>query len=590
MPPSGPDQTDPAIPPEEDIRAQLSRILVSMDFPKAGRSAAMLTYVIEETLAGRAKRLKAYSIAVSIFNRPEKPTIDDPVVRIEAARLRRHLERYYLLTGKDDPIRIDIPKGGYVPSFTLADKPSEQVEDETTPTADARAASVLWPFAQRPLLTGWAIGVACVAIGIAIWARDFVQADPKISDGNIPDAPTLIVAPFTAIDNDPDAKLYATGLTEEMLDALPRFKELRVFGRETSAALGPEPDLKKVLMQLGARYLLTGGVRVDTNQIRVTARLMNTASGAIIWSEDYDGQLKTQGLFSIESRIANSVAISVAQPNGVIARADSSSLKPNDVDTYACTLHFYEYRAELSAEKHLAVRSCLESAVARYPQYATAWAMLSIIYLDEQRFKYNPTQDATTALERSLTAARRAMEIDPSNARAGQALMTSLFFNGYLDQSLQVGEQALEDNPNDTELLGEYGARLAMSGQWAKGASTLQKALKQNPGAGGFYNGVLALAKYMQADYQGAANQIQEANLQKFPLFHVVAAVIYAQNGMTEEASREGATFKSMDPTFLTNLTKELETRVGRPEDRARLVEGLRKAGLVANTSASVQQ
>jgi hypothetical protein len=66
---------------------------------------------MEKSLAGRAKRIKAYSIAVEVFGRYEGITPDDPVVRIEAARLRRALERYYLVAGQSDPIRIDIPKG-----------------------------------------------------------------------------------------------------------------------------------------------------------------------------------------------------------------------------------------------------------------------------------------------------------------------------------------------------------------------------------------------------------------------------------------------------------------------------------------------
>jgi len=105
-------------PTPEAIRTQLGRILASPEFQLPERGRAFLRYVVEEALAGRAKRIKAYSIAVEVFGRDEGITPDDPVVRIEAARLRRALERYYLVAGQRDPVRIDIPKGSYVPIFT----------------------------------------------------------------------------------------------------------------------------------------------------------------------------------------------------------------------------------------------------------------------------------------------------------------------------------------------------------------------------------------------------------------------------------------------------------------------------------------
>jgi adenylate cyclase len=106
------------LPTPEAIRTQLGCILASPEFQLPERGRAFLRYVVEESLAGRAKRIKAYSIAVEVFGRDEGITPDDPVVRIEAARLRRALERYYLVAGQSDPIRIDIPKGSYVPVFT----------------------------------------------------------------------------------------------------------------------------------------------------------------------------------------------------------------------------------------------------------------------------------------------------------------------------------------------------------------------------------------------------------------------------------------------------------------------------------------
>ncbi|TIT51978.1 MAG: adenylate cyclase, partial [Mesorhizobium sp.] len=115
----------------------------------------------------------------------------------------------------------------------------------------------------------------------------------------------------------------------------------------------------------------------------------------------------------------------------------------------------------MSVERHAAVRDCLESAVARFPSYATAWAMLSIAYVDEDRFGFNARKGAPTSAERALAAARRAVELNSDNMRALQALMTALFFNQQWAESMEIGERALALNPNDTEFLGEFGTRLA---------------------------------------------------------------------------------------------------------------------------------
>ena len=102
----------------DQVRNQLARILESQAFDARPRNRAFLSYVVNETLAGREDRIKGYTIAQEVFQRDaDFDPQQDPVVRIEAGNLRRSLERYYLTAGSGDPVVIDIPKGGYVPKF-----------------------------------------------------------------------------------------------------------------------------------------------------------------------------------------------------------------------------------------------------------------------------------------------------------------------------------------------------------------------------------------------------------------------------------------------------------------------------------------
>ncbi len=568
-------RTSAEIPDYEEIQSQLERIVSSSEFHGAGRGAAFLRYVVEEALAGRADRIKGYTIAIEVFGRNESFTQDDPVVRIEAARLRRSLERYYLVEGTKVSVRIDIPKGGYAPVFS-----------RTSASASQQAYHA--PAVSHPAIRGqwWSARWLVFALLMVVAASSiypmshYLQLPRNGLESASPTRPTLVVAPFANLGEGPDAQLYSAGLTEELLTALPRFKEIKVFGRETSKSLASDVDVSKVREELGARYLLTGGVRTAGESFRVTARLLDTDDGEILWSREYHNDLGSSDLFSIQADVARRVATAIAQPYGALAQADTSNPPPKDPGAYECTLRFYGYRTELSAIEHARVRECLEAAVARYPTYATTWAMLSIVYLDENRFKFNPVYGSETSMQRSLRAARRATQLDANNTRGLQALMMALFFNGEPVEAIRVGEQALITNPNDTELMGEFGTRLAMGGQWQRGADLLDQAIALNPGGGGYYHGTRALAAYMLDDKPTAVREITKADMQKFPLFHAVAAVIYADAEMTDQARLEGETFVRMRPDFLPNIVAELAMRNVQAADRDRLMNGLRKAGL----------
>ena len=119
MPPARPGRA----PGPPAVRRQVERILASGDFDASPRSRDLLRFVVEEALAGRGEEITQSSIATRVFRRREDfdPTVD-PIVRIQAGRLRRSLERYYLLSGKDDTLRIELPRGTYVPTFGVLEK------------------------------------------------------------------------------------------------------------------------------------------------------------------------------------------------------------------------------------------------------------------------------------------------------------------------------------------------------------------------------------------------------------------------------------------------------------------------------------
>ena len=218
----------------------------------------------------------------------------------------------------------------------------------------------------------------------------------------------------------------------------------------------------------------------------------------------------------------------------------------------------------------------------RFPNYATAWGLLSLIYIDDYRFEF-PTDPASSAasLQRAVAAARRAVDLDPRNIRGLQAQMLALYFNKEIDEALAVGKQALAINPNDIELMGEYGNRLALSGNWHEGCALSAQARQRNPGAVGSYNVDLALCNYFIGDYRQAAMWIRKTPFPNQAIYHLVAAAVFGEGGLKSDAERESAWLKNNAPALVKNMRQAVSARLGRSQDVEFFLGSLRKAGLI---------
>ena len=469
-----------------DCRIQLARILNSTDFDATGREHRFFSYVVEETLAGRGDRIKAYSIAVEVFGRGQSfDPQSDPIVRIEAGHLRRAIERYYLTSGQADPILITIPKGGYVPVFSyrertaLAELPAPVVSRQVTEHA------VRWTKSRLLMAAVLVVFLAVAASAAWWWTFDRSVA---------PERPRVLVEAFDNPAGTDGARAVAVGLKEEIVQQLSKFGDILVM--ESAAKAGdtsiPPP-----------RFVVAGSVVLSPDDFLLRVRLINRANNSILWADSYNGPLKVTAFVDAQAEIARNVSRNLAQTYGIIFQADQNlnvNNAPDDWTAYACTLSFFEYRIEVDAERRSSVRACLEKTVDRFPAYATAWGLLSLIYIDDYRFEFaaDPASSSAT-LQRALDAASQGMALDPSNIRARQAKMLALYFNKDIDAALKLGKQSLEINPNDTEFISEYGERLALSGNWHDGCALVTEARQQNPGATAYYETDLRFARISPA-------------------------------------------------------------------------------------------
>jgi hypothetical protein len=212
---------------QKAVREELDRILHSGPFQQSRRRQRFLEYIVSETLAGRGDRLKGYNVAVEVFDRPETfDPVTDPLVRIEAARLREKLREYYDTDGQADPVRIDLPKGAYTPHIEF--RPPATLDpslerNSGAVTSEPRAGKI-----SKGLLAA-SIAILLLLAGFGAW-RWFNSAAP------LSEKASIAVLPFENIGSDPKWNRFADGVTEDIVTDLSHSKDLFVAIRSS-----PEP-------------------------------------------------------------------------------------------------------------------------------------------------------------------------------------------------------------------------------------------------------------------------------------------------------------------------------------------------------------
>jgi hypothetical protein len=202
---------------EETIRTALHRLLSDSRFKTSERNRHFLKFVVEEMLAGRSDKIKSYSIAVDVFGRNQSfDAATDPIVRIEATRLRSALAAYYSGPGQHERVRIDLPKGGYVPSFVLIDvpTPSTTADPNAMPEVRNRTPAVILIITLALLL----VGIVLVAGLNESWLNRLWKVNGSL----------VLLEPTIPMRDDPEETQRARGLGQSIVTALTRFHGLQV--------------------------------------------------------------------------------------------------------------------------------------------------------------------------------------------------------------------------------------------------------------------------------------------------------------------------------------------------------------------------
>ena len=238
----------------------------------------------------------------------------------------------------------------------------------------------------------------------------------------------VAVQPFKSTDGDPDLSALAEGLSEDIVTGLSRFSYLRVIARgSTLRYASAGVDVRAVGREVGARYVMEGSLRRAGRKLRVAVQLVDTVSGAHLWAEAYDRDFDQDNIFGLQDDLVPRIVSTCADHFGVLARAisDRQGKAARRDHTYEALMRGFGYHFRLSPEEHAEARDVLQLAVEKAPSNADCWAMLAWVYSHEYAHDFNPRPGS---LDRALEAARRAVDIAPSNHLAQQVLAVVLFF------------------------------------------------------------------------------------------------------------------------------------------------------------------
>jgi len=520
------------------VRQELKYILSSTDFKSSKQLSQVLQFVVEETLAGRGDKIKAYTIATSVLGR--KSSYDpqtDATVRILAGRLRSRLDHYYSGSGKNNPVRITIPRGCYVPVF------------ECIPT-------------------------------------DVDEGDGQISEAKTFlefEKPSIAVLPLVNLNGHPDDDYFALGLTEQLILALSSYRGLRVLPRYATMSYKNQPeDVNRIGHALGARFVMEGSVRKVGQTMRVNVYLSDALMGRQVWAQSYERNLTVENLLAVQDEIAQNVTITIGDTyGGVIPRVmGQESLERAEIPSltaYEALLHYIHFFSELSSRTYLDSRKAIERALDSEPNNPELLAMMSAI----RRVGYGlGFSEEGNPLSEVLPQARRAVALDPLSQIARSNLVGAYQLARDPRGMIRESDALLSLKPYGTVLYAIAGWSIALAGEWKRGLTILREQMEALQYYPGWFHLAGFMDRYRRGEFEAA---LQEAHMMNSPTLFIdplLRAAALGQLGRVDTGRQAIRELIGLNPDFPADQRRYLNWLIPSDELVDHLLGGLDKAGL----------
>jgi adenylate cyclase len=440
--------------------------------------------------------------------------------------------------------------------------------------AAAAAGAAAWGKGARALVLA-GVAVLLLLLGGAGLLLVGMGADRPSRSGET-GRPSLAVLPLANLSGEPGQDYFSDGITEDVIVALGRFTNLAVLSRNAvSAFKGASAPPTEVGRALGVRYVVEGSLRRTGERIRVQVQLADAAQGRVIWSQQFDEELKD--LFDVQQRIARGVAGSLAASVRRI-EGERALARPTDrLDAYDLVLRGRHLLARRERAANREARQLFERAREMDPGYAAAHALLSHALAYMAAFGWTEFVDET--MQRAEALARHAVALDPENVEGHSALARIYSMAGRSELALAASEKALAVNPNDAESLFYLGTTLLWAGRMEDAIQSFEMVHRIDPATDPTKLFQLGLAYYTARRHEDATRVLERAHVQFPDSWNILAvlAASYGRTGKTDDAKRAIERLRPLAPLFDPD---EFGSRFRDPEHRAYLREGLRAAGL----------
>jgi len=439
---------DGSSPDDRAIRDALARVLVSPGFARNERLSRFLRLLVEWHLGGRDDEIKESLIGVEVFNRKAgyDPKLDS-IVRTEATRLRARLTEYYASDGRDAPILINIPKGGYIPEFR------------------SKAAAMPVPPSARTSRRTRIVVLACAPVVIAgamWWARHGVHDPIRVA-----------VLPLENVGDDPGNEYFADALTGELISNLSIIEGLVVRSRTSSFSFkGKAPSLREAGKLLDVDYILEGSVDRTPNNVRIRAQLVRVKDDVPQWSARFDRALTD--ILAVQDEISYGIVNSLRLQLGQGRRKYETSAEAYDL---------YLRARAMSRQPGGAMFESIpgfEQSIAKDPGFAPAYAALaSMLALRSIQFAFDHPEDE---LQRIQVNSDKAIQLDPLLAEAHDARALMYARQGRWEEARKTFEHAITLDPNRSTTYDDMSMWLLLVlGRNAEAVDRLRLARKADP-------------------------------------------------------------------------------------------------------------
>jgi len=520
----------PSEPSPMTIHAQMDRIMKAAAFKATDAQRAFLRFVIEKSLAGQSDEIKGYTVATEVFSRREDfDQATDPIVSIQANKLRRALDLYYLTAGRQDPIRIDIPKGTYVPVFYQP--------------GDIKS--------RRPF-------------------QNFQKTTSIVTNA----WPTLLVQSFENLTGNRELEYIGIGLATEIALEITRYQEIRVLMQR------PEGRQRRV-SDIGARFVLCGSVKKDMTGLKVNVSLVDLSTGIQIWGDSHQTDLKPAQLIAFEEEVATTVAGKICCEDGIIAKTlsiESKKIPPSELETYQAMLRYYQFNLDFTAETFLAAYEALQQACKNEPECGLVWSMLARLYSVNYSLELF---DLETPVEKAASFAERGVKLDPANQRARLIMAFVQLFKNERSAGLAEVDRALALNPNALIYKESIGYLMTLFGNWKRGPRLIEQAIKCNP----YYNITVHYALWVdwvrQEKYDRACHETLNFRTPMLFWDPLMKAAGLGLLGRTAEGMLAVDELLKLKPDFHTNGRVLIRHYIKFDDIVDRVIDGLGSVGMV---------